>query len=499
MEATKTKQGQNEFGDFQTPAALAAEVCQLLAAQDFHPATIIEPTCGQGAFVHAALTHFPTAAVIGVEINRRYVKQLLHSLGGAHGASRATIEHGDFFAVDWQAKLRDYRQPILVLGNPPWVTNSQQAVFQSANLPAKSNFQQQSGIDAITGKSNFDISEWMLRRLLSLLAGGDAQIAMLCKTMVARKVLQAAWKESLAIERAEIREIDAAKHFGVAVDACLFSCRLGGGRSTTTCQTFASLNAPAPQSELGIVDETLIADIGLYQRWKHLAGDSVYQWRSGVKHDCAKVMELRRDGKKFCNGLGQIASLEEQYLFPMLKSSEVAGGKTDSPRRWMLIPQRKIADPTDPIEQAAPKTWAYLQQHGEALDRRRSSIYRRRPRFSVFGIGDYTFAPWKVAISGFYKRLQFSVIGDVDGKPIVLDDTAYFLACQCEREARLIVELLHSEPAQQFFTSLIFWNAKRPITVDVLKRLDLLALARELNAEEELLALRSEKPMSAAI
>ncbi|UUO07241.1 hypothetical protein M4951_02775 [Blastopirellula sp. J2-11] len=499
MEATKAKKGQNEFGDFQTPAALADEVCQFLAAQAFSPATIIEPTCGQGAFVHAALTHFPSAAVIGVEINRRYVDQLLDSLAGAKGASRATIEHGDFFAVDWRAKLLDYRQPILILGNPPWVTNSQQTHFQSANLPAKSNFQQQSGIDAITGKSNFDISEWMLRRLLTLLAGGDAQIAMFCKTMVARKVLQAAWKESIAIERAEIREIDAAKHFGVSVDACLFSCSLGEGRSTTSCPTFADLNAEDPQSELGIVDDTLIADIGSYQRWRHLAGDSPYQWRSGVKHDCAKVMELRVDGDHFRNGLGELVELETDYLFPMLKSSEVASGNVTSPSRWMLIPQRNTGDPTDNIESAAPQTWGYLQQHGAALDRRRSSIYQRRPRFSVFGIGDYTFAPWKVAISGFYKRLQFSVIGHAEGKPIVLDDTVYFLACHSEREARLIAELLHSAAAQQFYASLIFWDAKRPITVDVLKRLAILALAREQNAEEELRELRSEKPNSAAI
>ncbi|MCC9606091.1 hypothetical protein LOC68_19625 [Blastopirellula sp. JC732] len=482
MESTKTKKGQNQFGDFQTPAALADEVCRLLAAQSFCPATIVEPTCGQGAFVHAALAHFPDAQVIGVEINPAYVEELSKSL---QGETRATIELGDFFGVDWQAKLLQFPQPILIVGNPPWVTNAQQSLFQSDNLPEKSNFQKQSGIDAITGKSNFDISEWMIRRLISLLADNDAQIAMLCKTMVARKALHAAWKESLPIAQAEIRKIDAAEHFGVAVDACLFTCTLGGTNATTVCPTFPTLDANAAESELGLVDQSLVRDLHNFQRWKHLAGESPYQWRSGIKHDCSKVMELRAEGKRFRNGLGETVELETDYLFPMLKSSEVAAGAAE-PSRWMLVPQRKTADPTDKIEQLAPNTWSYLQRHGELLDRRRSSIYRRRPRFSVFGIGDYTFAPWKVAISGFYKRLQFAVIGSAGDKPIVVDDTVYFLPCQSEREAQLLAKLLHSEPAQQFYASQIFWDAKRPITVDLLKRLDLQALAKELGAEDKL-------------
>jgi len=38
--------------------------------------------------------------------------------------------------------------------NPPWVTNSQLSALNSNNLPAKSNFKQAKGIDAITGKQN---------------------------------------------------------------------------------------------------------------------------------------------------------------------------------------------------------------------------------------------------------------------------------------------------------------------------------------------------------
>ena len=84
---------------------------------------------------------------------------------------------------------RPAKTRILVIGNPPWVTNSDLGQLGSNNLPTKTNFQGLRGFDARTGKSNFDISEWILVRLIEALPP-DGAIAMLCKTMTARKVLR---------------------------------------------------------------------------------------------------------------------------------------------------------------------------------------------------------------------------------------------------------------------------------------------------------------------
>jgi hypothetical protein len=91
----------------------------------------------------------------------------------------------------------------------------------------------------------------------------------------------------------------------------------------------------------------------------------------------------------------------------------------------------------------------------------------------MFGIGEYSFSPWKIAISGFYKRLNFSVVGSHENKPIVLDDTCYFIPFETEEETTQICNLLNSEMGREFFESYIFWDAKRPITVDVLQKLNL--------------------------
>src|SRR4030095_7712019 len=124
-------------------------------------------------------------------------------------ADKVTIEVGDFFTTDWKKQIDILPSPILVIGNPPWVTNSRLGLLGSTNLPQKSNFQKHSGLLAITGKSNFDISEWMLLKMLDWLNGKYGTLAMLCKNSVARKVLAHAWKNGYQISESRKYLIDA--------------------------------------------------------------------------------------------------------------------------------------------------------------------------------------------------------------------------------------------------------------------------------------------------
>ncbi|HUG94422.1 MAG TPA: hypothetical protein VML55_26560, partial [Planctomycetaceae bacterium] len=461
-----------EFGDFQTPAGLARQVCDAVRSRCPSPASLLEPTCGRGAFLVAALEAFPSLRnAVGLDINESHLGIARAALGRVEHAAARSLLHEDFYRADWPRLLAGLPEPLLVIGNPPWVTNSALGSLGSSNLPRKSNFQNHSGLDALTGKSNFDISEWMLIRLLELLRGRQAVLAMLCKTAAARKVLVHAWKHKL-VSSAELRHIDAQAHFGAAVEACLLVCSIGGAVQGPQASVYGSLPAPQPDRVIGMADGRLIADLEAYERVRHLAGESPIRWRSGVKHDCARVMEFHRVGGRFRNGLGELVELEDEFVYPLLKGSHVAAGRVTEPTRWLLVTQRTTGDDTSRIRQAAPKTWAYLERHAEALDRRASSIYRNRPRFAMFGIGEYTFAPWKVAISGLHKKLAFAVIGRHAGKPVVLDDTCAFLPCGSAEEAEFVRGLLDMEDSQTFYSSQVFWDAKRPITTEILNQLD---------------------------
>ncbi len=474
-----------QYGDFQTPPELAESATLALRGLGIRPQTILEPTCGRGAFLLAALRVFPDARqYIGVDINEEYLAELRENIAGSDRRADIRLARGDFFRLDWLGLLGDAPRPILILGNPPWVTNSELGALASGNLPKKSNTDGLRGYDALTGKSNFDISEWMLSRYLDWLGDSPGTVAVLCKTAVARKVLRRAWRRGLPMGTASLFTIDAREYFGVSVDACFLVIETRHGGAAADCAVYEGLAAEYPSRTLGYRDGMVLSDVAGYERWRHLrGGNSGYIWRSGIKHDCAGVMELAPEGKGYRNGLNEFVDLESAYVYPLLKSSDLSRGSPRYGRKYLLVTQGYLGEDTSRIGLDAPRTWDYLRAHRGLLEKRASSIYRDRPEYSIFGIGEYSFASWKVAISGFNKRLDFQVVAPYRGKPVMVDDTVCFLPCGTEAEARSIAGLLNSEPARQFLESMIFWVDKRPITIELLKRLDLRALCVELYRE----------------
>lgn len=471
-----------EFGDFQTPLALAREVCSLLVQRAVVANTILEPTCGVGAFLVAAGEVWPKAKLLGWDINPDYVEQSKAALELAGSAKRASVGQQDFFTHDWEKELATIRGSLVVLGNLPWVTNAAVSGMNGTNLPAKENFQGFRGIEARTGKSNFDISEWMLIRMVNALRGRGATIAMLCKTATARKLLRFAWQNDGRIASASLHRIDAKKHFNASVDACLLVAHTGQA-GPAEADVFEDLIAKHCSTTIGLAGQDLVFNIRTYRRLKHLEGLCPYQWRSGVKHDCTSVMELRPvNGHGFQNKLGEQVKIEPDLLYPLLKCSDLANGRTQ-PDRLMVVTQRRVGENTAGIEESAPLTWRYLDAHRELFEARKSSIYNGRVPFALFGIGDYTFAPWKVAVSGLHKTPRFMLISPVGNKPVIFDDACYFLPFENENEARVVSQILNSEVCRDFLDSLIFTDSKRPITVELLQRLNIRAIAKEAGLE----------------
>ncbi len=478
-----------EFGDFQTPPTLAGEVCGLLRRQGVEPETVLEPTCGIGAFLVAAAAAFPKARLAGWDINPAYVEQARLALSRAGAVSRAQIDASDFFAHDWDKELAATHGRVLVLGNLPWVTNAGVAAVNGSNLPAKRNLHGYRGMEARTGKSNFDISEWMLIRLVQALRGRSATVAMLCKTGTARKLLRFAWQNDGRVSQASLYRIDAKRHFDASVDACLLLVTTGQA-GPAEAGVFDDLSATSQSGLIGLAGQDLVSDLSTYRQWRRLEGVCPYQWRSGVKHDCASVMELWRNAdSSFRNKLGETVLLEPDYVFPLLKCSDLANGRVE-PERFVLVTQRRVGQDTTGIATQAPRTWRYLESHRGRFDARKSSIYSGRVPFAVFGIGDYAFAPWKVAVSGLHRPPRFVMIGPVAGQPVLFDDTCYFLSFAEEAEARAVASVLNSDICQRFLASLTFTDAKRPVTVELLQRLNLGAIAEAAGLGDDFAASR---------
>lgn len=390
----------------------------------------------------------------------------------ANASRNITIRQGSLFDIDLRKDLHwKETGPLLVIGNPPWVTNSELSVLGKGNVPEKSNFKGLRGLDALTGESNFDIAECIWFKLIKELANQRPTIALLCKTSVARNVLKYAAQAELPITNAEIRRIDAMKWFGAAVDACLFIVEVGQFTTNYDAMVYDSLTASNPERVIGVRDGELIADVQNYNSIFMVGSGLSLTWRQGVKHDAAAVMELIQKSGKLQNKLGETVDVELEYVYPLMKSSDVFNGN-ECPRRFVIITQKSLRDDTSKLEQDAPKLWNYLNDHSEVFEQRGSAIYKSAPRFSIFGIGDYSFAPHKVAISGMYKTPRFQSVKPFDGRPVMLDDTCYFAACGSRKEARALADLLNSPDCLNQIQSMAFTDAKRPITKKLLQRLN---------------------------
>lgn len=461
-----------EYGDFQTPVELAHQVCQKLKELHVVPDIVIEPTCGTGAFIEAAARAFPMAKqIIGVEINQVYLDELQNRREHFFQNQRIGLFQGDFFNFAWN-NLMNTDSSCLVIGNFPWITNAQQGMIGGRNLPEKKNFQHHHALDAITGKSNFDISEWMLLQVVQWLANRQGYLAMLCKTAVARKFLSHLHTEKIGVARSALYKIDAKHYFDVSVEACLLFCEFSPHTHQYDYDVYDHINS-AEKSRVGHRNGMIVRNLAAFERLNQYHGRSSIRWRSGIKHDCSPVLELQKIGENYLNGLGEIIALESTYLYPLLKGSDIANNRVNRVDRYLLVSQKQVGASTASIEELAPKTWNYLESHARYFERRKSKIYQTTPRFSIFGVGDYTFKPYKIAIGGLYKKLDFRLVSQIVSKPVVFDDTVYFLGFDCEAEARHVLSILTSPQVQEFYAALIFWDEKRPIKSSILNCLNL--------------------------
>jgi hypothetical protein len=422
-----------EYGDFQTNAGLASETVLFLKSRGVSPEIVIEPTCGKGSFIIASLRYFNRLqAIVGVEIYRPYVWECKFSIIDFFLANPSLsrpdihIYHFNVFDFDFNSVENNYRNKnCLIIGNPPWVTNSQLGCLNSNNLPKKLNFKKHSGMDAITGKGNFDIAEYITEMLLRAFQETTGHIALLVKNSV----------------------INPAKVFGW-------------------------------------VGDRFVSDIERYVNSKEFDGESPFIWRQGIKHDCTKIMELDKQDGHFLNKLDEKVALESDLVYGFLKSSDLKNTVAQQTRKFTIVTQTKIGQETTYIKHDYPQTYAYLLAHKSFFDARKSSIYNNKPLFSIFGVGDYSFMPYKIAISGLYKTFHFTFVLPQENKPVMLDDTCYFIGFEKIEFAAYTLSLLNAPQTIKLLESITFPDAKRTFTKDTLMRVDLFKLSRNVDFEE---------------
>jgi len=479
-----------EYGDFQTNKDLANKIAKHLAKRNISPEIVIEPTCGKGNFIIASLSNFKEVKkIFGIEIYKPYVWETKFSIldfflsNPESNKPEITITHYSIFDFNFKNISKQFpTEKLLIIGNPPWVTNSKLGSLNSSNLPKKSNFKNQNGLDAMTGKGNFDIAEYITLMLLDAFQTHNGYLALLVKNSVVKNIVFDQKDKRYRVGEIEKYCIDSKKEFNVSVEASLVYCQL----NSTPCFECNEFDFYSLEKRLsfGWLNSKFVSNLSDYNETKEIDGVCPFEWRQGIKHDCTAIMELERVNGHFVNNQSDEIKLEEDLVYGFLKSSDLKNTVIKSTRKYTIVTQTKVGQETSYIQHLYPETYSYLKKNISNFQARKSSIYNGKPLFSIFGIGDYSFKPFKVAISGLYKTYHFTLVLPQNDKPVMLDDTCYFIGFDRIEYAVYAIILLNSKTTEAFLKSITFSDAKRVFTKDLLMRLDLLNLANLISRTE---------------
>jgi SAM-dependent methyltransferase len=204
-------------------------------------------------------------------------------------------------------------------------------------------------------------------------------------------------------------------------------------------------------------------------------GKSDYQARAGVTTWANGIYWLERvtvrpDGLWIMRNLAEEAKrevksinmeLEPDLLHPLLRGRDI--------RRWQAQPLAYLLMTQDPqtrrgldpqiMQTCYPKTWAYLKRFEKELRQRSgfqryftrkqgSQVVETGPFYSIFNVGEYTFAPWKVVWPNMGNRIEASVVSSLDGKLIIPQHIVSLVPLMCDSEAHYVCALVNSAPFQ---------------------------------------------------
>jgi len=159
------------------------------------------------------------------------------------------------------------------------------------------------------------------------------------------------------------------------------------------------------------------------------------------------------------------ARVEPDLIYPLLRGRDVKRWCAEFKNRYIIVPHDpKTARPISENEMKVrlPLTYSYLINYKEEL--RSRSIHklwgRDNPFYSVYDIGVYIFAPYKVvwgrisgAITGKATSFGCAVAETIDGRPAVPDDSTISVPTDSPEEAHYIAGVLNSIIARVMIAS----------------------------------------------
>nr|WP_292739124.1 TaqI-like C-terminal specificity domain-containing protein [Methanobrevibacter sp.] len=440
---TNTNYNEKELEDYQTPLSITEEICAYLKNNlKINPTVIIEPTCGIGNFLRSASKVFDSKELYGIEIDAEKINAVDRSIPNLN------LINEDIFKFKFD--MINENESYLIIGNPPQKNNT--------------NF-----INNLQGKTNcFNMSEQIILKIIEIFKNTKTTIAFLCKTTVARNIFKRLIKNKIPYNFVKQLTFNFSKISKMNKNSCLLIIQLGEKQlPNNICEVSEFSNPDKILHKICFEYDSNSNNDKLID----IDGKCEIDWKLGVKHDCAKIMELTCKNNQLMNNLDEKVNIETILLYPLLKGGDLKKPLINETSKYIIITQKKIKQDTTYIKTKAPKTWEYLNNNKTYFDNRKSKMYKRTPAFSISDIGDYAFKKYKVGISGFNKEPNFTLV--YNEKPVMLDNSCYYLSFDDFDEAYITLLILNSQLVKKFLKNIAFLDSKRPFSKVILKRINI--------------------------
>lgn len=147
------------------------------------------------------------------------------------------------------------------------------------------------------------------------------------------------------------------------------------------------------------------------------------------------------------------AAIEADLLYPLLRGRDVDRWNAKPSAHILMVqdPKARRGIARDQMEREYPKALAYISRFEKLL--RIRAAYRRYfteddPFWSMFNVGQYTFAPWKVVWREQASGLTAAVIGPVSRRPVIPDHKLMMVDVGSREEAHYLCAVLNSAPSR---------------------------------------------------
>ena len=190
-------------------------------------------------------------------------------------------------------------------------------------------------------------------------------------------------------------------------------------------------------------------------------------WLNGVYW--INILEVLPNGELLIENLYDIGRIKVKHLqtviepdlvYPLLRGRDI--------RRWQAAPSAHIilANRTDKLagipeaemKRRWPKTYAYLKQfEGSRRKPKRGTLRRRSgyrqyfkpsdPFYSMYNVGPYTMAEWKVVWREQSSLFQAAFAGPRSQRVILPDHKLMMVPCKSQHEADFLLGMLNSSPS----------------------------------------------------